>query len=330
MIGNKTILRFLALGTLLALQLAASSYASAQEVASRSDWSAVLSQRGFGASKQETKAGRINYKMEGNGIRLSVQSGAELTQAQGRRIVALYDTISAWKSLSAVEYSFSADNQELRLLVLPKSLKDGETDLTPLVPGGLAFVDWNGETEYDFRLKVNAYFIRVRGILTGERDLLDRIGAAAADPGHFIRENDPAYLAFQIEELQKQTTVLAEQLAESKAALQTLAADATLQIGELQKESSQLAEQLTESRAVEEILAADLEKTSLAAVAALTKGLFGAPQPPDQKAIGAIREIKGANGAATVEQIAVELKNRELAATNKQIKAVLSVYFGEY
>jgi len=70
--------------------------------------------------------------------------------------------------------------------------------------------------------------------------------------------------------------------------------------------------------------------TEAAVMAALSKGLFGAPKPVETAAIEKIASLKTANPALTPKELLTALKADGIVATDKQIKAVLAVLFGEY
>jgi hypothetical protein len=101
-------------------------------------------------------------------------------------------------------------------------------------------------------------------------------------------------------------------------------------ISELEAKASALEAHNKALEAETRLMNAAADHTAVAAVAALSKGLFGAPKPPAAEAIAKIREIKKANPATTSAEISTALKAQSIVATEKQIKAVLAVYFGEY
>jgi len=70
--------------------------------------------------------------------------------------------------------------------------------------------------------------------------------------------------------------------------------------------------------------------TQSAVMAALSKGIFGAPKQVDVIAIEKIVILKTANPALTSKELVTALKADGITATDKQIKAVLAVLFGEY
>lgn len=69
-----------------------------------------------------------------------------------------------------------------------------------VLPSGLQFF-YEGGYEYDFRLRAQDRFLRIKGIYTSWDDLSWLIGQAIADPAAYIAHTEPLALARRIDEL---------------------------------------------------------------------------------------------------------------------------------
>lgn len=270
--------------------------------AQSAEWDAALAERGYGMPQVERSGGRTVYRAQGpSGRRLSVDAPGELRSADAEVLLAMLDRIGTWQSLSPAALSFTVETGHVRLHVLPSRFSEGGKDFLPFTPGGLSFTGSPGSIDYDFRLKADAFFIRFQGILTSERLVLERLNAAISDPAQFIRDNDPAYAAFRIAELQKRVDQ----------------AEASIREGAAQAASALAAQ------------AAASDRLALASAAALARGAFGAPKPISAKLRDAVLRIRSEKPAATSVEIGAAMKEQGIAATDRQIKALLLVYFGE-
>lgn len=282
-------------------------------------WDAALAERGYGATSAERSGNRTIYRAQGSsGRRLSVDAPGELRSADAEVLLAMHDRIAAWQSLNPAVLSFTVETGQVRLHVLPSRFSEDGKDFLPFTPGGLSFTGSPGSIDYDFRLKADSYFIRFQGILTSERLVLERLKAAVSDPAQFIRDNDPAYAAFRIAELQGELAELQKRLDGAEAAIREGSAQAAALGERAATAESALAEQ-----------AAASDRLALAGAAALAKGAFGAPKPISPEVRDAVLRIRSENAAATSSEIGAALKTQGLAATDRQIKALLMVYFGE-
>jgi hypothetical protein len=126
-------------------------------------------------------------------------------------------------------------------------------------------------------------------------------------------------------------TALAKALAEGEAGLR--ADMATTEEGikaEIAKGEAEFKAYQTAQAESKEDLKTAQKTTEAAVMAALSKGLFGAPKPVEVAAVEKIASLKAANPALTSKDLLAALKTEGIAATDKQIKAVLAVLFGEY
>ena len=239
-----------------------------------------------------------------NGTKFSVESDGEISVASARSAFRLLDTLLPWKSLSPGTQQFRIEGNLVTLRLVPGKLVSGARDLKPFVPSGLSFSIDGDRVEYDFRIKSGAYFLRLAGRLQTEALFLDRLVRAIENPAAYARDNDPDYLARQLAEL-------SESLEAEKTA----------------RTASEAKVAALEARTAEQEKA--LGSVQAAAMAAHAKGAFGAPKPIPAEVVEGVRKAKAAKPNATAAEVATSLKNDKIAATDRQIKAVLAVIYGE-
>jgi hypothetical protein len=261
---------------------------------------------------------------------LSFESQDGLSNKTVDLIQGLYGTLSSWKSLTLAKVNLSLEGDTLRSLIIPSRFVYQGKDLLPHIPGGLFFVTAGEEVSFDFRVKSGDYFIRFQGQLIDEQSLLNHLSAAIDDPAQYIRNNDPTYLSSRIDGLRDQLVVLTEQGKALIAGLEQRIQEQEGIIKNLNGELRENRDKITALRAENQEIGASKDKIAVAAVAALSKGLFSAPKPPSPEVMGQIIALKQQKGDATVAEIGTQLKAQGLSASDKQIKAVLMVYFGEY
>lgn len=280
-------------------------------------WQGTLQERGYTDFSQTKKNGTVVYTATGSAVpTLSFESRDGLSNKTVDLIGNLYGTLSSWQSLTLARVNLSLEGDTLRALIIPSRFVYQGKDLLPHIPGGLFFATAGEEVTYDFRVKSADYFIRFQGQLIDEPSLLNHLSAAIDDPAQYIRNNDPTYLSSRIDGLRDQLVTLTEQNRVLIALLQEKLQEQEGLIKNLSGEQQELG--------------TAKDKIAVASVAALSKGLFSAPKPPSPEVMRQIILLKQQKTDATVAEIGAQLKAQGLNASDKQIKAVFMVYFGEY
>ena len=279
--------------------------ASAIPLSAQESLQELLDQRGIALLSTDMADGKTVYSFSAqNGTKFSVESDGEISVASARSAFRLLDTLLPWKSLTPGTQQFRIEGNLVTLRLVPGKLVSGARDLKPFVPSGLSFSIEGDRVEYDFRIKSGAYFLRLAGRLQTEALFLDRLVRAIDNPAAYARDNDPDYLARQLAELSEalEAEKTARAASESKvAAMEAQAAEQEKALGAVQA----------------------------AAMAAHAKGAFGAPKPIPAEVVEGVRKAKAAKPNATAAEVATSLKNDKIAATDRQIKAVLAVLYGE-
>jgi hypothetical protein len=294
-------------------------------------WQGTLQERGYTDFSQTKKNGTVVYTATGSAVpTLSFESRDGLSNKTVDLIGNLYGTLSSWQSLTLARVNLSLEGDTLRALIIPSRFVYQGKDLLPHIPGGLFFATAGEEVTYDFRVKSADYFIRFQGQLIDEPSLLNHLSAAIDDPAQYIRNNDPTYLSSRIDGLRDQLVTLTEQNRVLIALLQEKLQEQEGLIKNLSGEQQENRDKIAALRAENQEMGTAKDKIAVASVAALSKGLFSAPKPPSPEVMRQIILLKQQKTDATVAEIGAQLKAQGLNASDKQIKAVFMVYFGEY
>jgi hypothetical protein len=336
---------------------------------------------GYAAGPGSIAAGRTVYAIScPDGRTVNAELTVAPSAAAGKSVVAVLEASRNWQRIKPVDEVVFVDADSVRLRQVLGSLRVGSVDYAQYIPSGLVFVLNGSRLEYDFRLKVEGYFIRFQGVFLSEDALTGRMAQAVADPAAFVRSNDPDFLIRRIGEIQldlersvadgidfsKSTEAdfdavdegfatvrgrieadeaagiaAAQALADRAAALEARAqaAEDRLAAAEARLAASEAAAAALDARLAETAAAIDgrlaaLEPASgrleTAAMALLSKGLFGAAKPIDGKAVERVLALRQATPTAAAKDLVAALKGEGIIVAEKQVKAILALVFGEY
>jgi len=264
----------------------------------------LLEKNGYPELHKEQDQDKSLYEFSGDGKTYLLESKHDLEMTTWERLLVFLDQLENWDSLDYSQAHLQSDEQGIHIVIIPEVFSNKGRDLLPYVPSGIGF-KLGRDQEYDLRLKIDDYVLRLRGYLETEQRLLERLAYIIADPVQYIRESDPAYAAYRVGELQQELDTLKKQLADFETVLSSIQ-------GRADKSDSR-----------SELLA-------MASIAALSKGLFSGPKALEKPILERIIAIKKADSSLDAKQIRDILKKEELSASDKQIQAVLAVYFGQY
>lgn len=231
--------------------------------------------------------GRVWERFEApRGLAVLVAPVARDAEADAR-LAAAAAAIDAWTRIRAVELRAELGPEADSYVVVVGGVELPGFDASRSLPGGIG-LRYEGALFYDFRLRSGAFFVRVRGLYTGERDLLREMAEAAADPARYIAERDPAQAA--------------RRLGEAESVMAGLEAAASAQ-------------------------AAATEALRRALASEMNRGLFGGPRPLAAATLDAAKELKAAEPALDRRGMAAALKARGLNAAAKELDIVFRVWF---
>ncbi len=297
-----------------AIVSASSSIAFAQAAPS-GPWVNILGQGGVKVVSSSARGDRTSYTLESSAGRFTLDAAGTVKPEAARALLSLGQALSGWKSLTAGSIAFTALGDDVRVRVVPSKFAEESRDFLPYVPSGLVFSSVGAFIDYEFRVKVDAYFLRFRGRFDGERALLDRLAAAIDDPAAFVRDNDPEYHLARTIEQEEVLIAHKDQMAagESKIAANEsrIAAHQDL-IAALEARIAALEARLS---AREKVLIANQAKT--------------AAKPVNPAIIERIVALSAENPNMASKDMVLKLKSEGIVATIKQVDAVRIVLFGK-
>lgn len=283
----------------------------------QNDLQRVLEDRGYMDFSQTKNNGMIVYTASGTTVPiLSFECRDGISTKTVDLIKDLYGKFSSWQNITFARVNLTLEGDTLRALLIPSRFEYQGKNLLPHIPGGLFFTTTGDDVKFDFRVKSGDYIIRFQGQLIDEHSFLNHIISAIDDPAQYIRNNDPSYLSSRIDELREQVVVLGEQNG--------------LLITNLEQKLKEQEALIISLQAENQALKAAKDNIAAAVVAALSKGLFSAPKSPSSEIINRIIILKQQNNNATVAEIGTQLKAQGLRVSDKEIRAIIMVYFGEY
>lgn len=231
--------------------------------------------------------GRVWERFEApRGLTVLVAPGDRDAEAEAR-LAAAAAAIDAWTRIRVAELRAELGPEADSYVAVLGGVELAGFDAPRGLPGGIG-LRYEGALFYDFRLRSGAFFVRVRGLYTGERDLLREMAEAAADPARYIAERDPAQAA--------------RRLGEAESIMAGLEAAASAQ-------------------------AAATEALRRALASEMNRGLFGGPRQLAPATLDAAKELKAADPALDRRGMAAALKARGLDAAAKEIDIVFRVWF---
>lgn len=125
----------------------------------------------------------------------------------GKRLERTVAVISAWPTIRVSEVRAESNKGIDDYVLTFAAIQSEGREYSTNVPGGLR-LRFDGALMYDFRVRSGDYFVRVRGVLMDETSLIAEIVKAVHDPGGYIAERDPSWLALRVEQLGKFNTQL--------------------------------------------------------------------------------------------------------------------------
>lgn len=147
---------------------------------------------------------------------VQVSFAAEPDDRTFRKILELKDTFVSWSTLNVTTMRFTVTGSNLEAVLALDRVVAGGKDISQNVPAGLYFT-WTGVLSYDFRMVKDNVFLRITGYFTTEKDLVDKMLSAIANPAAFLRRSDPEYYIPKVEKLETDMPAL-------QALVQTLSA----------------------------------------------------------------------------------------------------------
>lgn len=138
--------------------------------------------------------------VDDQGRTFELQTTAELSAREAEGLLTILDNIYSWDymTIATLRIAFTADRIEFT--VVPESFSYKGTDFTQYLPSGMQFY-FTDYIEYDFRMLISDYVVKVRGQFFSEEQLCEKMTRAVENPVAYIQTTDPQYLFQQITEL---------------------------------------------------------------------------------------------------------------------------------
>lgn len=249
-----------------------------------------------------------------------------------QRLDRTVSVISSWATIKVTELRAESSKGVDDYVLSFSSIQSGGRDYSANVPGGLR-LRFDGALMYNFRVRSGDYFVRVRGVLMNEASLIAEIAKAVQDPGGFIAERDPAWLASRIEQLDRSNTQLDSRTAELNRRLTQKADETAAKFRETETRLGQVQQEAAEDRRrLEEALSAkqtSVESLRMALASQMNKGFFGSLKPLDPPVLDHVLALKAGNPSAD-RTLALQSANAAgLKTKAKEIDIIFRVWFGE-
>ena len=328
-----------------------------------------LEAEGYSLLSTRQKGDETIYEVrDREGSIITIQSGTPLTRETVGLLKTLHDDFYTWNDMRVDTMSLIISEETAEISVVPSSYEYGGVDLTAYMPSGMQFY-YDGFLEYDFRLKVDTLFLRVRGRYEGERELSEKLVSATGDPYTYIQSYDQEFfirkfmemdvkaeqfesalgtLGSDLEELTSRAYAAYEFLREDNERLEEAGiilrdrlfaleddhealARAHQELQDEVKTLEDMVRQMGEDLSGQHLALADEFALLKQAVITLhNKGLFGKGKPIAASARDRLIEMKKADPSLSQEEAMARLKEEEITMTKREISLVFAVYFNEF
>ncbi len=252
---------------------------------------------GYIVDRQYQDSG-INYAdlTDAQGHELTVGlSSAELTNNQAALLKTVVDRLYdlQYAKVENLKVVFTAGRVEI--VLIPSTFSYNGMDLAQFMPSGMQFY-YTDFLEYDFRLRVNQYFLRFAGRYTDEKAFADRLVDVVKNPTSFLRSQDPEYMLQRLDTIEK---ALGDSTRANRETLSRVAA--------LAQQVTKLQSQLDAADSSHDALARQMQLLEYGVMVLHNRGwLFGTIYLPDRRVVEKAIEMKKANPTWTKDELAKE------------------------
>ena len=163
-----------------------------------------LSGAGFTVVSETREGERTAYTArDEEGNELIVVAKGRITDRHVAAVVQARDTFFSWRFMEISYLRIIVDEATPQVLIIPGVFEYDGLNLVPFLPSGLQFF-LDDRLEYDFRIKAQNMFVRMKGQFFDEEQFSIRLVSAARDPGDFIARNDPEYYFRKFQDIDAQ------------------------------------------------------------------------------------------------------------------------------
>jgi hypothetical protein len=157
-------------------------------------WSFDWQKHGFTVESEETEGEIPVTKLKtDDGVSVILRHSEKMTSLENSLVLKTVKDFNSWNSMKPGKLIFTFVSGKVTVVVIPASFTSGERDLLSIMPAGMLF-EVADIMKYNFRIKVQDYFIRINGNFLSEEILVKKLDAAATDPVAYLQRYDPQYI----------------------------------------------------------------------------------------------------------------------------------------
>ena len=258
-------------------------------------------------TKEEDIKKTVTLK-DGNGFQFTLSFAKDPEGAMVDKVLNLKERLFQWKLVKIKTLDFVIAGDRVDVVVYPDSYSYKKNDFLPYLPAGMHMIMVDS-LEYNFRINVKNYFIRIKGEFTTEADIADKLLEAIKNPRAYIRKRDPEYILKKLDALEEGL----DKLRNDHARLQESHV-------KLQANHEQL-------KKAHEGLREENEKMRYAQLTLHNEGFLWGLYKIRKEAIKKVIELKTKNPAMKNEDIQKQLEKDGVKISTKEVFLIISVYF---
>lgn len=248
------------------------------------------SQMGWQVKNEKTEdAAYYGEFTDSQGIPIFVQAQTKPDEVEKKKMFAIYKRVVRWQNVKFERLRFTYSDGVVEALLVPKQFSYNGKDFTPYMPSGISLT-YADTIQYNFRLKVNNLFVRIRGSYSKEMEIIKKISEAVDNPHAYIRKRDPEYFLHQLDRLSQR-------------------------MDKLQKENAQLQK--------------TIDKYRRGYMALHNEGFFSGPALISEYKVAKVLEIKKKNPNMKKDKVKEILEKQKVEISSKELTIIFLVYFNE-
>lgn len=246
---------------------------------------------GFSVKEKTENENDYRYIMEKNNKSVTVKSFEPVKEQDAGIIVKFLNMTEKFQYIQYESITFMLKNDTINASLIPTSYLYDKTSYIPYIPAGIQFIITGDSIQYNYRIKKESYFIKIKGDFVDDLLISQKMKKAVDNPSLYIKQRDPEFIANKLEQLE---------------------------------------EELDSLRAANRKLTQNNDMLRIAVMTLHNKGLFSSEKPIPSKLIKAVVDYKNKFPKATNDQIEEYLEKEKIEASDKEIKIILFIYFNEF
>ena len=264
-----------------------------------------------------------------DGLTIQVTAADDVAAETVSRIAESAKKLNSLTGLTVSSLRYVVRKDGLEISLIPQKYVIDNQEVHRYLPGGLYF-SYRTNLNYNFRLKKDGVFVRIKGTLLDGKTLASKILNAYKNPMEYIRRRDPEYILKKIDTIAERITKIRvaaqktdKNLENTKNELTKTKKDLTGTQNDLRKTKQALADARRQQKGAE-------RRLNTAILLLETRGLFGGFTPTPPKVINEIVSIYQSQPDMTVNEIMKELTKRKVKTNPHVVRMVLVIYFNKY